>query len=85
MPEQTAISLTWDILIKPIFVLALGFVGWNVKNAHKKIDSFPKDYVDKEDYRVDMKDVKETTRENQQIFREGLERIHARIDDLVKK
>ena len=84
MPEQTAVSFTWDVLIRPVFVFAVALLGWNIKRAHTKIDSFPKDYVDKEDYRADMKEIKETIRENQTILRSGVERIHDRIDAISK-
>jgi len=85
MPEQTGAQFAWDLLGKPILIFFMGLLGWNIKRAHSKIDSFPKDYVDKGDYRSDMKEIKDTIRENQTILRSGVERIHDRIDALSKK
>ena len=92
MPEQTSVQFAWDLLGKPVLIFFMGLLGWNIKRAHGKIDSFPKDYVAKENYRSDMKELKEFMKEDRKVagedrkvYREGMERVHARIDDLVKK
>lgn len=51
----------------------------------KRVIDFSKHYVEKDDYRADMKDIKENIRENQKILREGVGRIHDRIDVLSRK
>lgn len=96
MPEQTAVSFTWEIFVKPVIVFLLGFLGWNLKNARKEINDFHKDYVGKEDYKSDMKELKEfmkddrkerneLAKEDRKIFRDGIKRIHDRVDEIAKK
>lgn len=85
MPEQTGAQFAWDLLGKPILIFFMGLLGWNIKRAHSKIDSFPKDFVDKEQYRIDIAEIKDTMKENQRLFRDGVERIHDRVDEIAKK
>lgn len=85
MPEQTGAQFAWDLLGKPVLIFFMGLLGWNIKRAHSKIDSFPKDYVDKDDYKADTKEIKELMKEDREIFRTGIERIHSRIDVIADK
>lgn len=96
MPESTISHYLWDTVISPLFVFLLALVGYNVKKAHDKIDSMPKDYVQKVDYAETLKllrdDIRDFKQDNgneirglKQDLKDGLGRIHSRVDHIAEK